>query len=525
MMVIQLFLLTLISGVHPQTIKEIHRQAGEIVALYCDLENGDAEILWKWDNNQSVILYNNMSSAEQMQIGVVLHRESLVILNASVNHQGKYACSVGNSSRWYWFSLTVHDHFRMYDDQRCYTPAACQLDCPSDIPAKNFSNCRTTWHKGPKYGYFESVKKEHSGNYTCTQSCPYRGQMYNVTFGVRLEVKQSDNRRTAEILKPRETTFEVELGSPKVIDCEALTSCSESDLYWISSDGFVDKKRSSRIFYNETCDESSKENKRTASLFFTEVKEEDLSKNYTCKLDHFGQRTGFVTITLTQKARPSHISLAVCTVVLTVLSAVMVFVCVKFKVDIRLFLRDTLGCHSSTSDGKSYDAFLMCYESDTDKGFNAHDRKMLESVLEQRFGYSLCLYDRDVLPGRAVAQVVLDCIEQSRTVVLVPASPDPGPGSGLLSAIHEALVERQTRLIFINTETPEVWKSGSLPKALQLLSESGNHVAWKGMSSMPPSSSFWKQLRYHLPAPQRAPKIQLLPQTIQDVNSKWKSQN
>ncbi len=50
-------------------------------------------------------------------------------------------------------------------------------------------------------------------------------------------------------------------------------------------------------------------------------------------------------------------------------------------------------------DGKSYDAFLMCYESDTDSGLKDCDIKWLMRGLEDRFGYNLCLYDRDVSPG------------------------------------------------------------------------------------------------------------------------------
>lgn len=109
----------------------------------------------------------------------------------------------------------------------------------------------------------------------------------------------------------------------------------------------------------------------------------------------------------------------------------------------------------------------------------------------------------------AVAEAVLDCAEQSRTVVLVPTSSDHCPGSGLLSAIHAALVERQTRLVFIQTETAEGLKSGSLPEALQLLAEAGDCVTWKSTSSTSSSSSFWKQLRYYLPAQQRESKIYL----------------
>lgn len=206
--------------------------------------------------------------------------------------------------------------------------------------------------------------------------------------------------------------------------------------------------------------------------------------------------------------------LALSTVGIVLVMTVTVVAYVKLKIHITLFLRDTLGCHRSTADGKSYDAFLMCYKSNADAGLSDRDRKWLESVLEERFGYSLCLYDRNVLPGKPVADAVLDCIEESRTVVLVPVSSDPGLGSSLLSAIHAALVERQTRLIFIKTETTEVSTTGSLPEALQLVSEAGDCVTWKGVSSMPPSSAFWKRLCYYLPASRQAPKLRHQPQTI-----------
>lgn len=47
------------------------------------------------------------------------------------------------------------------------------------------------------------------------------------------------------------------------------------------------------------------------------------------------------------------------------------------------------------SGGKSYDAYVMYYKSDT--GLTEDDRKRLETVLEESFGYSLCLYTRDVV--------------------------------------------------------------------------------------------------------------------------------
>lgn len=123
-----------------------------------------------------------------------------------------------------------------------------------------------------------------------------------------------------------------------------------------------------------------------------------------------------------------------------------------------------------------------------------------------------------VLLFAAAANAVLDCIEQSRTVVLVPTSSDSCLESGLLSAIHAARVERQSRLVFIQTNAEQGRHLGSVAEALHLLAEAGDRVTWKGSSSTSLSSPFWKQLRYYLPAPQDGKKSRHLPQmTNQDV--------
>ena len=57
----------------------------------------------------------------------------------------------------------------------------------------------------------------------------------------------------------------------------------------------------------------------------------------------------------------------------------------------------------------------------------------------------------------AVAEAVLGCIEQSRRLILVPSSLGLNPGQdsqySLLTGLHAALVERQTWLILIQTES------------------------------------------------------------------------
>ncbi|CAL8350911.1 unnamed protein product [Merluccius merluccius] len=271
--------------------------------------------------------------------------------------------------------------------------------------------------------------------------------------------------------------------------------------------------------YSSTLGErSGKERKITVSLVFQKITEAHHLGNYTCKLEctlhHFN-----ITISLALKAQPvsAHIvsGLAVLFVLLLVVSFTLIFL--RGRVHITLVLRDKLGCHGNASDGKHYDAYMVTYESHSYTALSEEDRRWMEKVLEDQLGYRLCLHDRDATPGEATADAVMRGILQSRRVVLVPSSvdhPDAGLGSGLPSVIHTALVEKKSRLVLILTKTtqeeeealaepPQDGGSSSLPESLRLLTQAGSSVTWEGPCSRPLSSSFWKHLRYCLPAPHK----------------------
>ncbi|XP_038139182.1 X-linked interleukin-1 receptor accessory protein-like 2 [Cyprinodon tularosa] len=527
-----LLILFLFAGVFPSTSKDIFVNVGELVTLRCNgYTSGTAKtILWKKENDQKTLLYSNMSASEQQKLGLIFFQTHLVILSASVKHQGNYSCSPSSgASSQMWFNLTVCSkqsqdcNFSNTYSQRCTTIENCEPSCDEKkiiaegIP--DITSYEPKWHKENvehRTYYNLSEELQEIGVYRCTLSFLYFGQVYNASFREVLFAPVAvKNQLTLGIKVPRDgQVFVVELGATVVISCRAVIGSCDDSLLWFRENDFVettDDNNKFRVFYNNTCEDKSKIRHMNASLVFREVLEEDLHTNFSCKLESvaFSQ---FVTITLKKKVGPSYFILTMCTVCIVVLITVTVVTYVKFRIDVMLFLRDKFGfkgCQSYTSDGKSYDAFLMCYKSSFDGGLNEDDIKYLINTLEDQFGYSLCLYDRDVLPGQAVADAVLECVEQSRAVVLVPSLPDPEPGNGVLSAIHASLVEQKTHLIIINSEQTEASTSGSFQDALELLSKIGDSVTWKGR---PSSSHFWKQLRYHLPAPQEVPKMQLLPQ-------------
>ncbi|XP_033941939.1 interleukin-1 receptor type 2-like isoform X2 [Pseudochaenichthys georgianus] len=319
-LVLPLFLLlSALTGVCPRSPTEIYVEAGEMVALNCRL-NGednhrDAELIWTSPSSQEMDQTPNMSSAEQRNRDLLVHGRSLVILNATANHQGNYSCSLGNSSSQLWFRVTVTTKQRNESTypQICYTREVCRLICPNvNAPAATSNN--DIWHKegesSPKASYFSSVEEKDHGVYTCTRSYLYYGQIYNMTFTVVLDIQPK--------------------GSPKVIDCEVLMDSEFDEVFWFSTDSFVETNSSFPVFYNYTKEINGEEIKMTASLVFKKVSDEDLLKNYTCKLQTVAGPLTSVTISLSQKHSPSHVPLAL-GIVGFVVMILAVVVYVRFK--------------------------------------------------------------------------------------------------------------------------------------------------------------------------------------------------
>ncbi|XP_061596916.1 uncharacterized protein LOC133460307 isoform X2 [Cololabis saira] len=358
-MVLLVFLLTLIAAACPLMVKEKYVKAGDMLVLYCGEEqckNGDSVTVWKKDTDQETFLFNT-SAAEQKHMGILVFGNCFMILNASANHQGNYSCdSRRKTNRHMEFMVTVYTaQSKQYEERNqypmtCCKQHSCTLDCPHDlaVDAPNITSRCITWERDgePSPSYFPSVGEKHHGVYTCTRPYLYAGQIYNRTFIVPLNVKEEVWEKS-QITSPQDKqVFQVDLGTTGVINCEAITDSCDNLLFWLSNGSFVADDNSTRVFNNDTCNIDTK--RMRASLVIREVSEEDLSKNYTCKLQSSDEQ--WVTITLTQNARTSHTSLVVCAVVVVVVMVVAVVVIyVKFKDDVILFLRNAPGWRRSGS--------------------------------------------------------------------------------------------------------------------------------------------------------------------------------
>uniref|UniRef100_A0A3Q2QIV3 Interleukin-1 receptor type 1 n=1 Tax=Fundulus heteroclitus TaxID=8078 RepID=A0A3Q2QIV3_FUNHE len=343
-----LSLLPLLTGVC--SLRRLSIRAGEMVVLRCPEKNhGNTHLLWTSHARQKMNLIRSLStqSDDLSQMDVLLQGRSLVILRASVSHQGNYSCSVSNASSRSWFSLTVYEpHSKEYEERNrysttCYTQESCTLYCPTaNIPAKDTPNITSrgiTWHKegetSTTSNNFPSVMGKEGGIYTCIRSFLYNSHIYNMSFRVVLDIKPSKHGQS-KILSPQENdVFLIDLGSTVVIECKAVMYSDFDEVFWLSQDAFVDTNESLPVFYNSSRTKYMDEINMTASLVFRDVSEEDLLKKYTCKLESDHQRSSFITISLAEKARPVSFSLCVlvvlcvCAIVTVILIVLLSLVC------------------------------------------------------------------------------------------------------------------------------------------------------------------------------------------------------
>lgn len=81
------------TGVCPQRPREVYVKAGEMVSLLCPQTQHRQKLMWR----RHILPEGDLDLSEDMfgRTGLLVHGQSLVVLNASVSHQGNYSCSLG----------------------------------------------------------------------------------------------------------------------------------------------------------------------------------------------------------------------------------------------------------------------------------------------------------------------------------------------------------------------------------------------------------------------------------------------
>ncbi|XP_010622409.1 interleukin-1 receptor accessory protein isoform X2 [Fukomys damarensis] len=337
-----------------------------------------------------------------------------------------------------------------------------------------------------------------NGNYTCVVTYPENGRVFSFTRSVTVKVVGSPKDASPpNIISPNDRViYEKEPGEELLIPCRVYFSFimdSHDEVWWT-----IDGKKPDDIAVDITISESSSYSKtedetRTQVLSIKKVTSEDLRRTYVC---HARNAKGEVdrAATVKQKAPRYTVELA-CGFGATVLLVVILIVVYHvYWLEMVLFYRAHFGTDETILDGKEYDIYVSYARNAEEEEFVL---LTLRGVLENEFGYKLCIFDRDSLPGGNTVEAVFDFIQRSRRMIVV-LSPDYVTEKSISMLEFKLGVMCQnsiaTKLIVVEYRPLERPHPGILQ-----LKESVSFVSWKGEKSKHSGSKFWKALRLALP--------------------------
>ncbi|KAM9388306.1 interleukin-18 receptor 1 [Phaethornis superciliosus] len=361
---------------------------------------------------------------------------------------------------------------------------------------------------------FKTLIVQDSGIYTCKILISHEGKMYHSTNTIKLVVEEDAPEAVALEIVGHDEEVATEIGKEEVLNCTGFLGYymrEDASLYWLINQTFPEKCTGIPENEPSICEEELKTLQLGNKFYVTrlmqikKVTNEDMHHNFTCVLQA-DERTQIKIVKLKKgftQDLPVHVFTTgmVLAVLFPCVAVAVVFVCVMFRVDLVLFYRSICRRDDTAGDGKEYDAFVSYLKdcvspSEEEREFALN---ILPMVLEENFGYKLCIFERDVCPGGAVVDDIHSFIDKSRRLIIILSQNYISDRAmyELKSGLHKALVEKKTKIILI--EYMPINDYNFLPESLSLLPPK-RVVKWKKDKSLPVNSRFWKNLRYLMPA-------------------------
>ncbi|XP_058044905.1 interleukin-1 receptor accessory protein isoform X1 [Ahaetulla prasina] len=446
---------------------------------------------------------------------------------ALLNDTGNYTCMLRNAT--YCSKIAVPLEVVHKDPGSCLSQAVkpeevlmyydrvkWNLTCPdveSFIPAGLEPQVR--WYKEchlMKYEYhdripnglnltFGIVLATYEGEYTCVASYRENSRDFSLTRTMRVRVVGAPEKSTPPVIisPTKRIAYELKPGEQLRLPCEVTFTFlkdSPQEVWWAidgkHSDDVTDFKFNVSTTETPLTIGGTKIEKR---LIVPRVTEKDLKRNFTC----FAQNNrGIVHAQAVVRMKPPVLRYTVelaCGLGATVLLVVILTVIYHFYwLEMVLFYRAHFGTDETVLDGKEYDIYVSYARNMEEEDFVL---LTLRGVLENEYGYKLCIFDRDSLPGGNITEAIFDFIQKSRKMIVV-LSPD------YLLEKSISLLEFKLGLLCQNNIATKlvVVEYQPLPRAhpsVQQLKESVAFVVWKGEKSKHLGSKFWKALRLALP--------------------------
>ncbi|XP_004402466.1 PREDICTED: interleukin-18 receptor 1 [Odobenus rosmarus divergens] len=474
-------------------------------------KNETAVIKWYKSNGSQGRIELNSSSSPRIS----LHDYVLEFWPAELEDSGSYFFQMGNDTHEWKLNVIGKSKHGCFAEKQLISKTvevqkSLHVNCKQNTYYSKLAN-RTSLYKNCEE--MENNKNpvlqknaefKDQGYYTCVFFIHHNGKLFNVTKTFNVTIVGDRSKIIPVLLGPKLNYVKVELGKVVELNCSALVNEKDA-VYWNVWEG---NGKEPNVHEENITRTRTPDGKLYASriLRIENINEKNLKFSYSCVVAGEGG-TDTINFVLLKKEEMVDIPGYVFTrgmiiaVLISVVAVFLVIMGVIYRVDLALFYRHFMGKDETLTDGKTYDAFVSYLKECGPENGEEHTFavEILPGVLEKHFGYKLCIFERDVVPGGAVVDEIHSLIEKSRRLIIVLSKSymSNEVRYELESGLHEALVERKIKIILI--EFTPVSDFTFFPESLQLLK---SHRVLKWNADKPPSynSRFWKNLLYLMPA-------------------------
>ncbi|XP_009080616.1 PREDICTED: interleukin-1 receptor accessory protein [Acanthisitta chloris] len=347
------------------------------------------------------------------------------------------------------------------------------------------------------------VRSAYKGNYTCIVTFKDHGRTYNLTRTIKMKVVGSPNKALPpQFTSPNEkVVYELEAGEDLILPCEVFFTFlkdSRTEVWWTidgkNTDDITDPKI--KVTQSEiTRDFEDKTVIRTLTV--AKATPEDLKRNYTCYARNTRGEDHSQAVVRMKVVAPKYTVELACGLGATVLLVVVLIVVYHvYWLEMVLFYRAHFGTDETILDGKEYDVYVSYARNAEEEEFVL---LTLRGVLENEFGYKLCIFDRDSLPGGIVTDETLSFIQKSRRLLVVLSPNYVLQGTQALLELKAGLENMASKgnikVILVQYKAIKKSKVKELKQAKAALTV----IKWKGEKSKFPKGRFWKQLQVEMP--------------------------
>lgn len=499
---------------------------GEALVVRCPHSDLSAKVTWHHTGTRKRIPEEEEGS-RVFSKGIFLW-----FLPTSLEDSGNYTCVINypdGSKKERKMNVQVHP----YKQGTCFPSRILyanetrkgKISCPT---FRNYENATIIqWYKDCRplegeryfmydpYIFIENLNKEDDGYYTCQFTYTHRGRVFNVS-ATRIFVSEAKHSSLpVQILFPKdEDVLEVELGAAFSLKCQARLGIKKQPIAVVTWD--VNKMPAEYANEEKIRQEFSyfegqhQEYYGEATLTISNIEHTDLQSSFSCvAMNEMGNTRTTVTLRLKKKSGPNVLMIAGFLVFLMSV-AVSVVLYQSFRVDIVLLYRDLFQAYSVKDDGKIYDAYVIYPRShSTEATFVEYFvYQIMPDILENKCGYTLCIYGRDTYPGEDKANAIEKRIQKSRRLIILLTQQ-------LINcqelnydqhiALYNALIQNDTKVILLEMEKMGSYEN--LQESLRYIIKQQGTVKWKEQHTVHPQSSnskFWKHVRYHMPVTLRS---------------------